>query len=91
MSLFLGLELLSVSLYGLIAYVRERETGLEAGIKYLALASVSSSFLLFGLALLYSATGRPDIAGSTSALAAIAELPALTVTGLGPGNCRVRI
>lgn len=82
MSLFLGLELLSVSLYGLIAYVRERETSLEAGIKYLALASVSSSFLLFGLALLYCGTGSLDIEGATSTLAAIAELPSLIVTGL---------
>lgn len=56
-SFFLSLELLSVSLYALIAYLKEKETAIEAGIKYLILAAVSTSFLLFGVALLYSQTG----------------------------------
>lgn len=56
-SFFLSLELLSVSLYSLIAYLKARETAIEAGIKYLILAAVSTSFLLFGVALLYSQTG----------------------------------
>lgn len=56
-SFFLSLELLSVSLYALIAYLKEKETAIEAGIKYLVLAAVSTSFLLFGVALLYSQTG----------------------------------
>ena len=56
-SLFLGLEVLSVSLYGLVAWLREGERGVEAGLKYLVLAGVSSAFLLFGTALLYAATG----------------------------------
>lgn len=56
-ALFLGLELLSVSLYGLIAYTRRRAESLEAGTKYLVLAAVSSSFLLFGMALVYAQTG----------------------------------
>src|SRR3546814_16276762 len=47
-SLFLGLETLSVSLYGLIAYLRRRERSDEAGIKYLIMAAFSSAFLLFG-------------------------------------------
>jgi NADH-quinone oxidoreductase subunit N len=55
-SFFLGLEILSVSLYALIAY-RKTPGGIEAGIKYLILASVSSSFLLFGAALIYAETG----------------------------------
>ena len=56
-SFFLSLELLSVSLYALIAYLTEKETAIEAGIKYLILAAVSTSFLLFGVALLYAQTG----------------------------------
>lgn len=56
-SLFLGLELLSVSLYGLVAYLRRRRRSLEAGIKYLILAAASSAFLLFGMALVYAAQG----------------------------------
>jgi len=56
-SLFLGLELLSVALYGMIAYPRHRPLPLEAGIKYLVLAAVSAAFLLFGMALIYGALG----------------------------------
>ncbi len=54
---FLGLEILSVSLYALIAYERVNESGLEAGIKYLILAAFSSAFLVFGMALVYAETG----------------------------------
>ncbi|MGH8802455.1 MAG: NADH-quinone oxidoreductase subunit N, partial [Casimicrobiaceae bacterium] len=56
-SFVLGLELLSVSLFALIAYPREIERPLEAGIKYLILAGVSSAFLLFGMALIYAELG----------------------------------
>ncbi len=56
-SLFLGLETLSVSLYGLVAYLRSREQGLEGALKYLVLAALSSAFLLFGMALLYAEFG----------------------------------
>ena len=56
-SLFLGLEILSVSLYALIAYPRGAARPLEAGVKYLILAAASSAFLLFGMALLYAQLG----------------------------------
>ena len=56
-SFFLGLEILSVSLYTLIAYVKTSDRGTEAGIKYLILAAVSASFLLFGIALIYAQLG----------------------------------
>jgi NADH-quinone oxidoreductase subunit N len=56
-SFFLGLELLSVSLYGLIAYVQDSERNLEAGVKYLILAGASAAFLLFGMALVYADQG----------------------------------
>ena len=59
-TLFLGLELLSVSLYALIAFSR-RERGVEAAIKYLVLAGVSSAFLLLGIALLYARTGTLEL------------------------------
>jgi len=52
-SFFLGLETLSIALIGLIAYPVQRERAIEAGLKYLVLAGVSSAFLLFGIALLY--------------------------------------
>ena len=56
-SFFLGIELLSVSLYALAAYLRHSDRGVEAGIKYLILAAVSSAFILFGMALVYAETG----------------------------------
>jgi NADH-quinone oxidoreductase subunit N len=59
-SFFLGLEILSVSLYSMIAYVRTAEKGNEAGIKYLVLAAVSAAFLLFGMALVYAKFGTME-------------------------------
>ncbi len=56
-SAFLGLELLSVSLYVLIAYPRSDAERIEASLKYLILAAVSVSFFLFGMALIYAASG----------------------------------
>ncbi len=56
-SFFLGLEILSISLYVLIAYFRANPRDIEAGIKYLILASTSVSFLLFGMALVYADLG----------------------------------
>lgn len=68
-SLFLGLELLSVALFAMIAYPRRHPQPLEAGIKYLILSGVSSSFLLFGMALVYAQLGSLDFEGITRALA----------------------
>src|SRR5690606_17556828 len=59
-SLFLGLEILSVSLYSMIAYLRKRQRSDEAGIKYLIMAAFSSAFLLFGMALVYATTGSME-------------------------------
>ena len=59
-SLFLGLEILTIGLYALIAYLRTSHHGVEAGIKYLILAAFSSAFLLFGMALIYLQTGSME-------------------------------
>ena len=59
---FLGLEILSVSLYGLIAYRRQDPLAVEAGIKYLVLGGVSTAFLLFGMALVYADLGTLQFA-----------------------------
>jgi NADH-quinone oxidoreductase subunit N len=56
-SFFLGLEILSVPLYGMVAYVYKDPRSLEAGVKYLILSAAASAFLLFGMALVYSQTG----------------------------------
>ncbi len=62
-SFFLGLEILSLSLYAMVAYTRGSRFSLEAAFKYLVLASVSSAFLLFGMALIYSYAGTMELAG----------------------------
>ncbi len=61
-SAFIGLEIMSVALYGLIAYTRSRRHSLEAGIKYMVLSSAASAFMLFGMALLYAEFGSLDFA-----------------------------
>lgn len=62
-ALFIGLELLSVPLYGLIAYAFFNKRSLEAGIKYMVLSVAGSAFLLFGMALLYAEAGSLSFAG----------------------------
>jgi NADH-quinone oxidoreductase subunit N len=88
-SFLLGLEILSVSLYALIAYLKDRNQALEAGFKYLILASASAAFLLFGMALIYADAGtmefsrmRENSLGGTS-LALLVPGVVLTVTGIG--------
>jgi NADH-quinone oxidoreductase subunit N len=61
--LFIGLELLSVPVYAMIAYTYRQERALEAGIKYMILSAVASAFMLFGMALLYAASGTLSFAG----------------------------
>ncbi|HLF68903.1 MAG TPA: NADH-quinone oxidoreductase subunit N [Gaiellaceae bacterium] len=58
MTLFLGLEWLSLCLYVLVAIDSERETSLEAALKYLVVGAFGSSILLFGSALVFGATGE---------------------------------
>ena len=56
-TLFVGLETMSVALYILTALVRDDEGGIESGLKYFLLGAFSSGFFLYGIALLYGATG----------------------------------
>jgi NADH-quinone oxidoreductase subunit N len=67
-ALFVGLELLSIPLYVLCATEMRREHSLESGLKYLIVGSVGSATLLYGIALIYGATGTTDFSGIASAL-----------------------
>jgi NADH-quinone oxidoreductase subunit N len=69
-SFFLGLEILSVSLYALIAYPIFREQFVEAAIKYLVLAGATSAALVFGMALVYAETGSMTVSQLAPAFAA---------------------
>ncbi len=66
--LFTGLELLSIPLYVLCATEMRREHSLESGLKYLIVGSVGSATLLYGLALVYGATGATDFATIAAAI-----------------------
>ena len=68
--LFIGLELLSVPVYGMVAYAFFNKRSLEAGIKYMVLSAAGSAFLLFGMALLYAESGSLSFAGIGASLAA---------------------
>ena len=81
--LFLGLELLSIPLYVLCATELKKEHSLESGLKYLIVGSVGSATLLYGLALIYGATGATQFTAIASALSrgGLATDP-LTLTGI---------
>lgn len=81
-SLFIGLELLSVSLYALIAYLRNRNNAIEAGMKYLVLAALTSAFLLFGMALVYMETGSMEFTAIAQKIAG-ASSSVLFILGIG--------
>lgn len=63
LSLFVGIELLSISFVGLIGYQYMQTHSLEAAIKYMVLSSVASAFLLMGIAFYYAATGELTFSG----------------------------
>src|SRR5215216_3209737 len=67
-AVFLGFELLSIPLYVLCATHMRREHSLESGLKYLIIGSVGSATLLYGLALIYGATGSTDFFGVAAAV-----------------------
>jgi NADH-quinone oxidoreductase subunit N len=70
--LFLGLEILSICLYVLAGFTRERVYAVEGALKYFLLGAFSTGFLLYGMALFYGASGRLDLPGIAAALTASA-------------------
>jgi NADH-quinone oxidoreductase subunit N len=80
-SVFLGLELLSIPLYVLCATEMRRATSLESGLKYLVIGSVGSATLLYGLAFIYGATGDTDFAGIARAAGSLTG-DSLLLTGI---------
>ncbi len=81
LAFFLGLELLSISLYLLIAAPRGDKWANEAAVKYFIMGAVASAFLVFGTAMLYAASGRLDVAGSL-AISANADNRQLILLGM---------
>ncbi|AFJ43059.1 NADH-quinone oxidoreductase subunit N [Francisella orientalis] len=67
-TIYIGLELLSLPMYALIAIYRDSSTGLEAAIKYFVLGAIASALLLFGMSFVYGMTGQLDITDIATAL-----------------------
>ncbi len=82
LSIFLGLETMSLGAYALVAYRRTSARAVEGAVKYFLLGSFAAAILLFGSALLYGATGHTDLAGIREVVAAGEDQATLTVLAL---------
>lgn len=86
---FLGFQLISLSLYVLIAVRKGEAASNEAGLKYFIMSAVASGFLTFGIAVLYAMSGTLQVVGSLAVLANPEDLPvvllalALILVGIG--------
>jgi NADH-quinone oxidoreductase subunit N len=80
--LFIGLELLTFSLYIMAAYLKTDARSVEAGLKYLILGSVSSGFLVYGVALLYGFAGSTSFAALQAAISASGVAPLSAQAGM---------
>lgn len=74
---FLGLELMSLSLYVLAGYFRESPASSEAGMKYLLLGAFASAFFLYGIALIYGGAGTTSVPEIAQAITADDKSPLL--------------
>ncbi len=84
--IYLGLELLTLSSYALVALRRDDEQATEAAMKYFVLGALASGFLLYGMSLIYGATGTLDLAEVVRAIAGgeqtLAGSPRVLMLGL---------
>ena len=81
-SLLLGMELMGVALYAMIAFPERGQLPLEGAVKYLVLSACASAMLLYGFALIYAATGELSYVGiGARAALAYAENPMLMMAG----------
>lgn len=82
LTLYLGLELLSLSLYAMIAFQRDSGVATEAAMKYFVLGAIASGMLLYGMSMLYGATGSLEIAAVSRALVKISPNDVILIFGL---------
>ncbi len=69
LTLYMGLELLSLSLYAMVALNRDSAQASEAAMKYFVLGALASGLLLYGMSMIYGATGTLEISGVANAIA----------------------
>ena len=82
LTLYLGLELLSLSLYTIVALQRDSAIAIEAAMKYFVLGALASSLLLYGMSMLYGATGTLELGAMAQAIQSGAADKNLLVFGL---------
>lgn len=82
MTLFVGLELSSLSIYILCALERDNVRSSEAGLKYFVLGSLASGLLLYGMSLIYGYAGTMDYAGLLTAIGSEESLPLGLMVGI---------
>lgn len=82
LSIYLGLELMSLSLYALVALRRDHTISTEAAMKYFILGALASGFLLYGISMLYGATGSLDLTEVAKATASGAANRTVLVFGI---------
>ena len=82
LSIYLGVELMSLSLYALVAMRRDHAISTEAAMKYFILGALSSGFLLYGMSMIYGATGSLDLNAINAASSAIEANRTILVFGL---------
>lgn len=83
MTIFLGIELLSLALYVLSSFARTVEQSQESGLKYLLLGGFATGFLLYGMALIYGATGSTTLHGIRAEVAGASGTNVLLLLGIG--------
>src|SRR5581483_2652573 len=82
LTLYLGLEMMSLSLYSMVALQRDSATSTEAAMKYFVLGALASGMFLYGVSMVYGATGSLAIADVAAKIAAGKALTPILVFGL---------
>lgn len=82
LTIYLGLELLSLSLYAMVAFNRDSAVSAEAAMKYFVLGAIASGCLLYGMSILYGVTGTLDLKGLGAVLTAADALDLPLLLGL---------
>ncbi|MFZ5502820.1 MAG: NADH-quinone oxidoreductase subunit NuoN [Pseudomonadota bacterium] len=82
LTLYLGLELLSLSLYAMVALQRDSAIATEAAMKYFVLGALASGLLLYGMSMLYGATGSLELGAVSNSIQSGAANHTLLVFGL---------
>ncbi len=80
---FIGIEIMSISFYVLAAYMRNQILSVESGFKYFLLGAFSTGFLLYGMALIYGATGSMEYTSIRAAVSYGSKMPMLLLAGTG--------